>query len=120
MSTIGSKVRVDGLEGDLLVEPGVAALRLFALVALNCEALTSLGIGGAAELDEDGLALARALDRSAEEAPGTVGDGWLHGPSDDLGDEHALSQTATGLDCDPLEVVVFDVLPIAEAAGGRL
>ena len=71
------EVRVDGLEGDLLVAPSVAFLRLFALVTLDRVALTGLGIGGVAELDEDGLALTRALDRSAEEAPGTVGNRGL-------------------------------------------
>ena len=77
-------------------------------------------IGGVAKMDEEDLDLARAFDRSSEKAPGTVTNRGVHGLADDLGDEHAFAQTMSGRDSDPLEVVVFDVLRIAEAAVGRL
>lgn len=114
------EVRVDGLKGDLLVAPGVALLRLLAPVPLDGVALSGLRVGRVAKLDENGLALARALDGSSEEAPGTVVNRGFHGLADHLGDEHARAQTMARLNSDPLEVVVFDVLRVAEAAGGRL
>ncbi len=46
--------------------PGVAFGGLFALVPLDGVTLAGLGIGGVAELDEDGLALARALDQHGQ------------------------------------------------------
>ena len=83
------EVRVDGLEGDLLVAPGVALYRLLALVALDGVALSGLRVDGVAKLDQDSLALARALDRRAKEAPGAIGNSGLHGFAQNLGDEHA-------------------------------
>jgi hypothetical protein len=71
-------------------------------------------------LDEDGLALARALDRGTEDAVRAIRDPGFHRPTDDLGDEHALVQAVAQLDRDPLETVVLGVLRIAEGASRRL
>ena len=68
------EVGVDGLQRDLRMEPGVALLCFFALVALDGEALAGLRIGGVAEPDENGLALPRPFNRRAEKAVGAVGD----------------------------------------------
>jgi hypothetical protein len=82
--------------------------------------LAILGVGGVAQLHEHRLALARPLDGRGEEAVRTVGDGGLHALADDLGYEHAGAEAALGLDGGPLEVIVVDVLGIAEGAGGDL
>jgi hypothetical protein len=65
------------------------------------------------------LTLTSALDWRAEEAPGAVRNGRLHGLTDDLRDEHTWPQSLARVDLDPLEAEVLDVLGIAEGAGGR-
>src|SRR5262249_10693318 len=82
------EVRVDRLEGDLGVTPGVAIRDLLALVALDGVALAVIGIGDVAQLHKHNLALPRAKDGRPEEAVRAVRDGGLHRLADDLGDEH--------------------------------
>jgi hypothetical protein len=97
----GLEVGVDGLQGDLGVVPRVAVRGLLALVALDRVALAGLGVGGVAQLDEYGLALACALDVRHEEAVRAGRDGGLHRLAHDLGDEHAGVQAVARFDRDP-------------------
>jgi hypothetical protein len=83
------EVRIDGFQRDVRMAPRIPVLCLLAFVAFDGVALAGFGIGGVPELDENGLALARPLDRRAEEALRAVRDRRLHGLADNLGDEHA-------------------------------
>ena len=62
------EVGVDGFQNDLRVAPGVSALGLLTLIAFHCVTLAGLGVGGVAKLDQHGLTLPRAFDRSSEQA----------------------------------------------------
>lgn len=77
----------------------VCLINLFALVALGRVVLTGLQSGSVVKLDEDDLALALALDRHSDEAPGTVENCELHGFADDLDDKHFLVQTMAVPNC---------------------
>jgi hypothetical protein len=80
--------------------------------------LARLKVDGLAELNENRFVVTRALDWRSEEAPSAVRNGWLHGLTDDLRDEHTWPQALARADFNPLEAVVLDVLRIAEGAGG--
>ena len=110
---------VYGLKSNFLVAPKIITLYLCTLVALKGVALSDFRVSGVAKLDEDGFTLTRALDGSAEEALGGVGDSGFHGIAHDLGDAHALSQSMAGLDNGPLELVIFYVLLFAQFTCGR-
>ena len=115
-----SKSGIDGLEVDPRVAPGVAVPGLLALVALYGVTLAGLWVGGITELDEDGLALARACDGGGEETIGAIRDAGLHPLAHDLGNEHPRAQSVLGVDRDPLPAVVVDVLGITKCTGGSL
>src|SRR5262249_60766146 len=108
----GLEVRVDRLQGDPSMMPGVAICDLLALVTLDSVALAVVGIDGVAQLHEHDLALPRADDGRPEEAVRAVRDGGLHRLANDLGNKHARTQAALGIDGDPLPIVIFDVLGV--------
>lgn len=113
-------VRVHWPECDLHVSPRGAVPCLLAFVALDGVSLAAFRVGGVTHLREDGLAMPATFDGCTKQAMGTVRDGWLHGLPDQLSDKHAATEAASGVDRDPLEILVFDKLWVAEYASGRL
>ena len=84
------------------------------MVALDGVALAALRTGSVAHFNEHRLSLLRARARHSEKAVRTVWDGRFHRLADDLGDEHTAVEVMSGIYRHPLEVIIINLLTVAE------
>ena len=96
------------------VPPGFTVPGFLTLVAFDRVAVAGFGVGGVLELNQHGFSLPRTRYWCAEQAERSIPDGRFHGFADDLSDKHPGLEVLVRFYCDPLEVIVIDVLRIAE------